>query len=193
MGGSVIIDGSHGEGGGQILRTALTLSAITGRPLRMQRLRAGRPKPCLAAQHVTAVLSVCQAQVSGATLGSQSLSFWPTLPPRAGHYVFDVAAAREGVAPAPPPSSFRPSRSRALAQTTNVCALARDRANGCGSALPAAAPRLTRGTRGASTQTILGAPAHLRPVALMPLGYPADAPERRRRRPLRELMRHEQV
>jgi nitroreductase len=41
--------------------------------------------------------------------------------------------------------------------------------------------------------TILGAPAHLRPVALMPLGYPADAPERRRRRPLSELTRHEQV
>jgi nitroreductase len=41
--------------------------------------------------------------------------------------------------------------------------------------------------------TILGAPAHLQPVALMPLGYPADAPERRRRRPLSELMRHEQV
>ena len=41
--------------------------------------------------------------------------------------------------------------------------------------------------------TILGAPAHLRPVALMPLGYPAEAPERRHRRPLSELMRHEQV
>src|SRR5512136_3090313 len=99
MGDSVIIDGSHGEGGGQILRTALTLSAITGRPLRIERLRARRPKPGLAAQHVTAALSVadlCRAEVSGATLGSESLSFRPTLPPRAGDYVFDVAAAREG-------------------------------------------------------------------------------------------------
>jgi RNA 3'-terminal phosphate cyclase (ATP) len=99
MGDSVIIDGSHGEGGGQILRTALTLSAITGRPLRIQRLRAGRPKPGLAAQHLTAVLSVaelCRAEVSGAMLGSETLSFRPTVPPRADDYLFDVAAAREG-------------------------------------------------------------------------------------------------
>jgi RNA 3'-terminal phosphate cyclase (ATP) len=99
MGDTVIIDGSHGEGGGQVLRTALTLSAITGRPLRIERLRAGRPKPGLAAQHVTAVRSVaelCRADVSGATLGSQSLAFRPTRPPRAGDYIFDVAAAREG-------------------------------------------------------------------------------------------------
>jgi RNA 3'-terminal phosphate cyclase (ATP) len=98
MADSVIIDGSHGEGGGQILRTALTLSAITGRPLTIARLRAGRPKPGLAAQHVTAVLSVaelCRAEVSGATLGSETLSFRPTVPPRAGDYLFDVAAARE--------------------------------------------------------------------------------------------------
>jgi RNA 3'-terminal phosphate cyclase (ATP) len=99
MGETVIIDGSHGEGGGEVLRTALTLSAISGRPLRIERVRARRPKPGLAAQHVTAVLSVgklCRAEVSGATLGSESLSFRPTLPPQAGDYVFDVAAAREG-------------------------------------------------------------------------------------------------
>jgi RNA 3'-terminal phosphate cyclase (ATP) len=99
MGESVTIDGSHGEGGGQILRTALTLSAITGRPLTIARLRAGRPKPGLAAQHLTAVLSaaeLCRAEVSGAALGSETLSFRPTVPPRAGDYLFDVAAAREG-------------------------------------------------------------------------------------------------
>jgi RNA 3'-terminal phosphate cyclase (ATP) len=99
MGDSVIIDGSHGEGGGQVLRTALTLSAITGRPLTIARLRAGRPKPGLAAQHLTAVRSVadlCRAEVSGASLGSESLSFRPTVPPRAGDYPIDVAAAREG-------------------------------------------------------------------------------------------------
>ncbi|HEX5999480.1 MAG TPA: RNA 3'-terminal phosphate cyclase [Hyphomicrobiaceae bacterium] len=99
MGDSVVIDGSHGEGGGQILRTALTLSAITGRPLTIQRLRAGRPKPGLAAQHLTAVLSaaeLCRAVVSGAALGSETLSFRPTVPPQAGDYLFDVAAAREG-------------------------------------------------------------------------------------------------
>jgi RNA 3'-terminal phosphate cyclase (ATP) len=99
MGDSVIIDGSHGEGGGQILRTALTLSAITGRPLTIARLRAGRPKPGLAAQHVTAVLSaveLCRAEVWGARLGSETLSFRPTVPPQAGDYIFDVAAARQG-------------------------------------------------------------------------------------------------
>jgi RNA 3'-terminal phosphate cyclase (ATP) len=99
MGDSIIIDGSHGEGGGQILRTALTLSAITGRPLTIARLRSGRPKPGLAAQHLTAVRSVaelCRAEVSGAMLGSESLSFRPTVSPRAGDYLFDVAAAREG-------------------------------------------------------------------------------------------------
>ena len=99
MSDSVIIDGSHGEGGGQILRTALALSAITGRPLAIARLRAGRPKPGLAAQHLTAVLSVaelCRAELSGATLGSETLSFRPTVPPRAGDYLFDVAAARQG-------------------------------------------------------------------------------------------------
>jgi RNA 3'-terminal phosphate cyclase (ATP) len=99
MGNSVIIDGSHGVGGGQILRTALTLSAMSGRALTIQRLRAGRPTPGLAAQHLTAVLSaaeLCRAAVSGATLGSETLSFRPTVPPRAGDYLFDVAAAREG-------------------------------------------------------------------------------------------------
>jgi RNA 3'-terminal phosphate cyclase (ATP) len=99
MGDSVIIDGSHGEGGGQILRSALALSAITGRTLKIERLCAGRPKRSLAAQHVTAVLSVaelCRAKVAGATLGSEVLSFRPTAPPRAGDYFFDVAAAREG-------------------------------------------------------------------------------------------------
>jgi RNA 3'-terminal phosphate cyclase (ATP) len=100
MGHSAItIDGSHGEGGGQILRTALTLSAITGRPLTIERLRAARPKPGLAAQHLTAVLSaaeLCRAELSGASLGSETLSFRPTVPPQANDYLFDVAAAREG-------------------------------------------------------------------------------------------------
>ena len=51
----VEIDGSFGEGGGQILRTSLALSLITGRPLRLSRIRANRPKPGLAAQHLRAV------------------------------------------------------------------------------------------------------------------------------------------
>lgn len=49
------IDGSYGEGGGQILRTSLSLAAITGQPIRIERIRAGRQKPGLAAQHLTAL------------------------------------------------------------------------------------------------------------------------------------------
>jgi len=95
----LVIDGSYGEGGGQILRTALSLSAITGRPLRIEQIRAGRPKPGLAAQHLTAILAtaaVCRASVMGGELGSMTLEFSPTTPPIAGTYEFDVAEAREG-------------------------------------------------------------------------------------------------
>jgi RNA 3'-terminal phosphate cyclase (ATP) len=97
--GELVIDGSHGEGGGQILRTALALSAVTGRPLRVEKIRAGRPKPGLAAQHLTAIHSVaavCAAEVAGATLGSHTLRFAPRSPPAAGTFHCDVAEAREG-------------------------------------------------------------------------------------------------
>ena len=93
------LDGSQGEGGGQILRTAMSLSAITGRPLRIESIRSGRTKPGLAAQHLTAIRSaaaVCAAQVSGATLGSLAIDFHPAMSPMTGNYCFDVAEAREG-------------------------------------------------------------------------------------------------
>lgn len=96
---TLILDGSHGEGGGQILRTALSLAALAGRPVRIDDIRSRRPKPGLAAQHLTAVRAaaeICQASVQGAALGSQSVSFVPTTPVRARDYVFDVSAAREG-------------------------------------------------------------------------------------------------
>jgi RNA 3'-terminal phosphate cyclase (ATP) len=95
----VAIDGAHGEGGGQILRTALTLSAITGRPLRIERIRALRRNPGLAAQHLTAVRSaaaLCGARLSGDALGSTFLEFVPKTPIAAGNYIFDVSLAREG-------------------------------------------------------------------------------------------------
>jgi len=95
----ITLDGSFGEGGGQILRTALSLAAIEGRAVRIERIRAGRRKPGLAAQHLTVVRAfaeICDAEVSGAALGSQSLVFRPRRPPRAGNYHFDVAAARHG-------------------------------------------------------------------------------------------------
>ena len=95
----LVIDGSYGEGGGQILRSSLSLSAITGRPLRIEKLRANRKKPGLAAQHLTSVRAaamLCNAELKGAELGSQTLQFIPRKPVQAGDYVLDVAEAREG-------------------------------------------------------------------------------------------------
>lgn len=95
----LLIDGSFGEGGGQVLRSALSLSAILGRPLRLEKIRAGRRRPGLAAQHLTAVRAmaeVCGATVQGDALGSLTLDFAPTSACRAGSYHFDVGAARPG-------------------------------------------------------------------------------------------------
>lgn len=89
------IDGSHGEGGGQILRTALSLSMITGTPFSIERIRAGRRKPGLLRQHLTAVqaaAAVCGARVEGATPGSQHLRFEPG-PVRAGDYRHAIGSA----------------------------------------------------------------------------------------------------
>ena len=95
----VDVDGAYGEGGGQILRTALTLSVITGRPLRIERIRPHRRNPGLAAQHLTAgrsAAALCSARLTGDTLGSMHLEFAPTAPVAAENYDFDVALAREG-------------------------------------------------------------------------------------------------
>ncbi|RYE94796.1 MAG: RNA 3'-terminal phosphate cyclase [Myxococcales bacterium] len=75
------IDGSRGEGGGQILRTALGLSLVTGQPFRMTAIRAGRGRPGLLRQHLTCVQAaaeVGQARVSGDAIGSSELTFSPT-------------------------------------------------------------------------------------------------------------------
>jgi RNA 3'-terminal phosphate cyclase (ATP) len=93
------IDGSYGEGGGQVLRTSLALSAVTGNPVEVVRIRAGRRKPGLAPQHLTGVRAaakVCHADLSGAQLKSQELSFTPRSAPVAGTYTFDVAQAAKG-------------------------------------------------------------------------------------------------
>lgn len=87
------LDGSYGEGGGQVLRTALSLSVVTRVPVRIERIRAGRAKPGLRPQHLTAVQALArlaQAETSGALLGSQTLTFKPGAP-QAGHYHIDVA------------------------------------------------------------------------------------------------------
>lgn len=88
------LDGSHGEGGGQILRTSLALAALTGERLLVNRIRAGRSNPGLRAQHlagVRAMQAICGARVRGASIGSSELLFEPG-PVKGGEHVLDVAA-----------------------------------------------------------------------------------------------------
>ena len=89
------IDGSQGEGGGQILRTALSLSMTTGRPIVIERIRARRKRPGLMRQHLAAVHAardVCRAKVDGDELGSGTLRFEPRAA-RPGSYHFAVGTA----------------------------------------------------------------------------------------------------
>jgi RNA 3'-terminal phosphate cyclase (ATP) len=89
------IDGSIGEGGGQILRTALGLSMVTGQPFRIEKIRAGRDKPGLLRQHLTAVnaaAAVCGASVEGAAISSRELSFTPGKV-KAAEYTFSIGSA----------------------------------------------------------------------------------------------------
>jgi RNA 3'-terminal phosphate cyclase (ATP) len=91
----ITIDGSQGEGGGQILRTSLALSLVTGQAFQLEQIRAGRKKPGLLRQHLTAVeaaKTVGTAEVIGAALGSQILDFRPgAVTP--GNYRFAVGTA----------------------------------------------------------------------------------------------------
>ncbi len=89
------IDGSHGEGGGQLLRMAVALSALTRKPVTVSRIREGRPNPGLAAQHVTALRAVSElasAQVSGLEPGSPRVIFEPG-EVHGGDHAFDVGTA----------------------------------------------------------------------------------------------------
>jgi len=89
------IDGSMGEGGGQIIRSALTLSVLSGKPFQIIKIRANRKEPGLKAQHLTAVdasAAISRAQVTGARLHSQVLEFLPG-DLRSGRYRFDIKTA----------------------------------------------------------------------------------------------------
>lgn len=89
------LDGSQGEGGGQILRSALTLSMVTGTPFRIERIRAKRSKPGLLRQHLTAIqaaVEISGARVEGAMPGSQTLAFHPQRV-RGGDYRFAIGTA----------------------------------------------------------------------------------------------------
>jgi RNA 3'-phosphate cyclase len=89
------IDGSLGEGGGQILRSALTLSMMSGQPFSIKNLRENRSQPGLRPQHLKAVQAareISQAEVEGADLDSRSLEFHPrTIRP--GRYKYDIGTA----------------------------------------------------------------------------------------------------
>ncbi len=89
------VDGSHGEGGGQILRSSLALSMLTGRPFAIRNIRAGRQKPGLLRQHLAAVKAageISHAGLSGAELCSAELGFQPG-PVDGGSYHFAVGTA----------------------------------------------------------------------------------------------------
>jgi RNA 3'-terminal phosphate cyclase (ATP) len=92
----VEIDGSYGEGGGQIIRTSVSLAAVTGRPVRVENVRAKRSKPGLQPQHLMAVTSaaqICGAELSGAEVGSTCFSFSPGAEVQPGRYFFDIGTA----------------------------------------------------------------------------------------------------
>src|SRR5262245_43603031 len=89
------IDGSEGEGGGQILRSSLSLAVCTQQPFRIANIRANRDKPGLMRQHLTAVKAaaeICDASVDGAEPGSRTLAFRPGKL-RAGDFSFAIGTA----------------------------------------------------------------------------------------------------
>lgn len=91
----VEIDGAYGEGGGQVLRSSLTLSALTGKPLFIHNIRANRSQPGLRQQHlasVNAIAKITQANVEGNELNSSSLHLIPNRA-AAGNYRFDIPTA----------------------------------------------------------------------------------------------------
>jgi RNA 3'-terminal phosphate cyclase (ATP) len=95
MSAAIELDGSFGEGGGQILRTSLALSLLTGKPFRLRNVRAGRAKPGLQPQHLMCVRSAAEvggASTCGAHRGSTDLEFTPGQIV-AGSYKFDIGTA----------------------------------------------------------------------------------------------------
>lgn len=91
----LIVDGSQGEGGGQVLRSSLALSMVTGTPFRIVNIRAGRKKPGLMRQHLTSVRAardVCSAEVQGDVIGSTEVTFSPGKV-QAGDYRFSIGTA----------------------------------------------------------------------------------------------------
>ena len=91
----VTIDGSYGEGGVQILRTSLALSLVTGKPFSIHNIRAGRKKPGLMRQHLTAVNAAAEiglAAIEGNRIGSQAFTFEPEMI-KPGNFHFAIGSA----------------------------------------------------------------------------------------------------
>jgi len=89
------IDGSYGEGGGQILRMSIAMAALTQKPVKVFNIRANRPNPGLRRQHMIAIESVakiCNAKVKGLSLGSKVVEFYPNKL-KGGKYEFDIGTA----------------------------------------------------------------------------------------------------
>lgn len=91
----IVIDGSYGEGGGQIFRTTLSLAMCLRQAVRIENIRGGRKKPGLLRQHLTALRAaqqVCHAKVTGAELKSMTVTFLPRAI-KAGTYTCDIGSA----------------------------------------------------------------------------------------------------
>ena len=122
----VLIDGSWGEGGGQILRTSLTLALVTGRPVLIDKIRAGRSEAGLRPQHLIAVeaaRAIAGGRAEGASIGSTSLRFFPRpaepLSPEA-----PAAASTEPSRPGEPPGpSVQPGDYRFRIATAGATSL----------------------------------------------------------------------
>ena len=117
----IYIDGSSGEGGGQILRSSLSLSLVTGKPFRIENIRARGERSGLLRQHLTALLAATEisgANAEGATLGSKTLIFTPG-EVRAGTYRFAVGTAGSGtlVLQMIPPALMTERRNRATSRS----------------------------------------------------------------------------
>src|SRR3989338_820759 len=91
----ITLDGSHGEGGGALVRVALALSTLTNQPFHVTNIRANRPQPGLKAQHLAAIHAlkqICNAQTNDIQLGSSELLFTPGKI-KGGRYEFDIGTA----------------------------------------------------------------------------------------------------